>query len=168
MIPAIQAGGFQKMRALLALAAYAALTFAAFAQPPQEVTAEDKVELRIGQTRTFQFDKPYKSFAIASDAVARVNVQTDRTFTVLGAGPGETLITINFSDDDIHKMSVMVGGRTVRMYGTGLDGKDYVGFFCTSTDCGRADSDAPQPTGMTVEKRTRNSKGDVTTTTKQY
>jgi hypothetical protein len=140
----------------------------ALAQPPREIMSDDRVELRIGQTRTFEFDKPYTGFSIASDAVVKINVQTDRTFTLLGSGPGESLVTINFKDDDVHRMNVVVGGRTVRIYGTGKDEKDYVGYFCTSTDCGRADGDAPQPSGVTVEKRSRNSKGDIITTTKQY
>lgn len=140
----------------------------ALAQPPREIMSDDRVELHIGQTRTFEFDKPYTGFSIASDAVVKINVQTDRTFTLLGSGPGESLVTINFKDDDVHRMNVVVGGRTVRIYGTGKDEKDYVGYFCTSTDCGRADGDAPQPSGVTVEKRSRNSKGDIITTTKQY
>jgi hypothetical protein len=156
------------MRFLLTLAAYAALTVAAFAQTPKEITAPEKIDLRIGQTRTFEFDRPYRSFNVASDAVAKINVQTDQTFTVLGVGPGETLITINFADQGVYYMSVLVGGRTIRIYGTGQSEKDYIGFFCTSTDCGRADGDALQPSGVTVEKRSRNNKGDVITTTKQY
>lgn len=140
----------------------------AAAQPPREVIATERIELRIGQTRTFEFDKPYSGFSIASDAVAKINVLTDQTFTILGIGPGETLITINFKDDDIHRMSVVVGGRTVRIYGTGKDEKDYVGYFCTATDCGRGDSDAPQPSGVTVEKRSRGRDGSINTITKQY
>jgi hypothetical protein len=156
------------MRFLLTLAAYAALTVSCFAQAPREITAEEKLELRIGQTRTFEFDKPFRSFSIASDAVAKINVQTDQTFTILGVGPGETLVTINFSDQDTHRMNVIVGGRTIRIYGTGRDEKDFIGYFCTSTDCGRGDSDALQPSGVTVEKRSRNNKGEIITTTKQY
>lgn len=156
------------MRYLLALAATAALTVSAFAQAPKEIKATERVELSIGQTRTFEFDKPYQSFFIASDAVAKVNVLTDQAFTILGVGPGESMITINFADRDVYRMSVLVGGRTIRIYGTGQDERDFIGYFCTSTDCGRADRDAPQPSGVTIEKRSRNSRGDVTTTTKQY
>lgn len=156
------------MRALLALAAYAALTVSVFAQQPRQIIASEKVELRIGETRTFEFDRPYTSFAIASDAVVKVSVQTDQTFTLAGIGPGESLVTINFADKDTYRMSVVVGGRTIRIYGTGKDDNDYVGYFCTSTDCGRSDADAPQPSSTSIEKRSRNSKGDVITTTKQY
>lgn len=152
----------------LALLAALLVAAPALAQPPKEIISDDKVELRIGQTRTFEFNKPYNSFAIASDAVAKVNVLTDRTFTVLGVGPGETLVTINFTDQDVHRMNVVVGGRTVRIYGTGKDEKDYISFFCTNTDCGRGDSDAPQPSSLTVEKRTRNRDGSTTTTTKGF
>ena len=156
------------MRLLLAMAAFAALTVCAFAQPPLEIKPDERIDLRIGQARTFQFDKPYSGFSLASEGIVKLNVQTDRTFTILGTGPGETLITVTFNDQDIHRMSVTVGGRTVRMYGTGKDEKDYIGYFCTSTECGRGDSDAPQPNGLTIEKRSMNRKGEMTTTTKSY
>lgn len=157
------------MRLLLAVAAFTAMTVSAFAQNGlQEIKANERIDLRIGQARTFQFDKPYQSFAITSDSIAKLNVQSDRTFTITGTGPGEALVTVNFADQDVYRMNILVGGRTVRLYGTGRDESDYVGFFCTSTECGRSNVDAPQPSGMQIEKRGRDSKGNIVTTTKTY
>lgn len=158
------------MRFLLTLAAYAALTVSCFAQNgPREITATNNLNLRIGEVRMFETSRDIESFIVTTDEVVKATtVRTDRTFTLRGVGPGEALVTINYLDGSKYFLNVLVGGRTVRLYGTGRDEKDYVSFFCTSTDCGRADTDAPQPTGTTVERQRTDRKGNVITTTKTY
>jgi hypothetical protein len=160
------------MRFLLTLAAYAALTVSAFAQTPREMTAADTLGLRIGQTKAFSVDRSIVSFENTSETVAKVaTIGSDQQFIIQGVGPGEALITVNYANGSFYRFSVLVGGRIVRIYsGKGDNAKDYTGHFCTETECSRADTDiaAPVPNSMSVARTTRDSSGNIITTTKNY
>jgi hypothetical protein len=160
------------MRFILTLAAYAAMTVSAFAQTPREITAPDTLGLRIGQTKAFFVDRPIVSLENTSETVVKVTTgSSDQQFNIQGVGPGEALITVNYANGGLYRFTVNVGGRIVRIYsGKGDNAKDYTGHFCTDTECSRADTDiaAPVPSSMSVAKTTRDSSGNIITTTKNY
>jgi hypothetical protein len=56
------------MKRLVLLAALL-LSSGAYAQPPQEVTADEGIKLDPGQSRTFEFDKPVEKFTVGVDGV---------------------------------------------------------------------------------------------------
>jgi hypothetical protein len=159
------------MRFILTLAAYAAMTVSAFAQTPREITAPDTLGLRIGQTKAFFVDRPIVSLENTSETVAKVTTgSSDQQFNIQGVGPGEALITVNYANGGFYRFNVNVGGRVVRIYGNNKDNvKDYSGFFCTDLECSRSDTDINvTPSSMSVAKTTRDSSGNIITTTKQY
>lgn len=172
------------MRFLLALAVLAAFVASSFAQsrqtvgqaPPQrvpsEVTARDTIELRIGQTKLLSTDRSIVRLESTSETVALAQVgSTDQFFTIRAVGPGESLLTVGYSDGTFARMNINVGGRIVRIYGAHRDNaKDYTGHFCTNTECSRADTDvvAPVPGSISVSRTTRDSSGGVNTITKNY
>jgi hypothetical protein len=146
------------------------LSGGAFAQPPEELTADDTIELQVGQTRTFTFDRSVKEFVIVADGIAKVTPRTDRTFSIEALNPGSVLAIASAADGrEIHRMNIAVAGHMVKIYGFSRDEtKDYIGYLCTDTGCGRADSDAAQPGSQSTAVTKRNRNGDIVTTTKNY
>lgn len=146
----------------------------AVAQAPREITATDTVELQVGQAKMFQIvngGRGITDIENAADTVAQVSfVRTNQQVRITGVNVGETLVSFVLDDSTIIRMNVVVGGRAVRIYGTGTNDEkktDYIGYFCTSTWCGRADQEIDQPeTRTTVQRTRRNSRGDIITTTK--
>ncbi|MBR0690074.1 pilus assembly protein N-terminal domain-containing protein [Bradyrhizobium manausense] len=138
------------MRYLLVCCAVSAAIVAGFAnaQAPRELVAADTIELRAEQTRTFAFDEPVTKFTLSSEGVAQVIPETDRTFTVRALTPGRVLMTAYAPDGHVVHRSNIVVGQTeglVKIYGLkdakDSEAKDFLGFYCSNTGCGRADPD---------------------------
>lgn len=160
------------MRALLALAAYAALTVSAFAQNGlREITATETISLRIGQTRVFAADRTIATIENTSIEVAKTTpVLSDQQFFIEGVGPGETLITVGYKDGTFYRMNVNVGGRTVRIYGNERKAKTAAYYFCTSAECTKQkpDVDKRAPSSESIAVTGRDEDGNIVTTTKTY
>lgn len=125
--------------ALLALL----LSGGALAQPPQIVQSEGLIELGVGESKTLRFQHPFKSWDQAIPDVVKFLPQSDRQLTVTGASIGRTLMFV-FDDQGGVTYSatinvIPVPGHLVRIYGK--QGKDFVGYYCSDTGCGRADLD---------------------------
>lgn len=114
----------------------------AYAEQPQDITPTETINLAVGQTRVLRFQEPIKQAGAASDGVVQVTAQTDRRLSLTGIGAGATVLSVyDDQGNEIYNATVVVGqevGRIIRMYGTS---KDYVGFYCTETACGRADKE---------------------------
>lgn len=163
----------------------AAFTPQLHAQPqdgrPQEVVAVDTIQIRTDQTRTFMLDQAIGRIALSSDDVALVTPETDRTVTIKGLKPGSALLTFYAPDGHvIHRSNISVeqSAGVVRIYGgrdRGESAKDYLGFYCTSLGCGRADPDkVPPPRDPSVPNETtitetrQRANGESTTVRKSY
>jgi Flp pilus assembly secretin CpaC len=126
------------------------------AQPPHEVVATDTIEMRAEQARTFAFDEPVSRFSLSSEGVAQVVPETDRTFTVRALAPGRVLMTAYAPDGRVvHRSNIIVAQTEgfVKIYGD-PEIKDFVGFYCSNTGCGRADPDKV-PYTASVQQQTR-------------
>jgi hypothetical protein len=154
----------------LVLVAALLLSGGAYAQPPEELTADDTIELQVGQTRTFTFDQSVREFILVTDGIAKVTPRNDRTFSIEALNPGQVLAIASASDGrEIHRMNIAVAGHMVKIYGYSRDEtKDYIGYLCTETGCGRADPDTAQPGSQSTAVTKRNRNGDLVTTTKNY
>jgi Flp pilus assembly secretin CpaC len=151
------------MRSLLIGCAISAALLAghADAQAPREVLATDTIELRAEQARTFAFDEPVTKFTLSSEGVAQVIPETDRTFTIRALTPGRVLMTAYAQDGRVVHRSNIVVGQTegfVKIYGN-PELKDFVGFYCSNTGCGRADPDRV-PYTATVQQTRQRGRGD--------
>lgn len=151
------------MRGLLISCAMSAAILAghANAQAPREVVANDTIELRAEQARTFAFDEPVTKFTLSSEGVAQVIPETDRTFTVRALAQGRVLMTAYAPDGRIvHRSNIVVGPSEgfVKIYGDSK-GKDFVGFYCSNNGCARADPDKVPYTASVQQTRQR-SKSD--------
>ena len=153
------------MRGLLFSCAIGALMLAGFAQvraqAPREVVATDTIELRAEQARTFAFDEPVTKFTLSSDGIAQIIPETDRTFTVRALAPGRVLMTAYAPDGRVVHRSNIVVGQTegfVKIYGD-PEIKDFVGFYCSNSGCGRADPDKV-PYAVSVQQTKQRSGGD--------
>lgn len=142
------------MRSLLLGCAIGAslLIGSANAQRAQEIFATDTIELRAGQARTFSFDQPVARVSLSTEGVAQVTPETDRVLNVRGLNPGEVLMTAYGPDGKVvHRSNISVGQtqNLVKLYGMSNGDntvKDFIGYLCTDTGCGRADPDkAPLP-----------------------
>jgi len=130
-------------------------------QAPREVIAVDTIALRAEQARTFAFDEPVTKFTLSSEGVAQIIPETDRTFTVRALAPGRVLLTAYAPDGRVVHRSNIVVAQTegfVRVYGL-ADAKDFLGFYCSNTGCGRVDPDRV-PFTATVQQA-RRGKGEV-------
>ncbi|UVO39411.1 pilus assembly protein N-terminal domain-containing protein [Bradyrhizobium arachidis] len=125
----------------------------ASAQHMQEIVATETIELRAEQARTFTLDQPVNKFSLSVEDIAQVIPETDRVFTIRGLKAGRVMMTAYAADGQVvHRANVIVDQTQglVKIYRAEV--KDYVGFFCTSLSCGRADPDAkPLPYGATPE-----------------
>lgn len=129
-----------------------------WAQTPQIVQTEDRIELGVGESKTLRFQRPYKSFDSAIPGVIKFLPQSDRQLTVTGTTLGTTLMFIHDDRENvIYAATVSVlpePGHLVKIYAR--DVKDFVGFYCTDTGCGRADPDLAakdQPSSVSVTER---------------
>lgn len=148
----------------------------AWAQPPQIVQPEDRIELGVGESKTLKFQHPFKSFDSAIPDVIKFLPQSDRQLTLTGSSLGQTLLFIHDDQDNVvYTATVIVTpspGHLVKLYGRrGV--KDFVGWYCSDTGCGRADldkklanggRDPDDPTAVTVTQPT----GGGGSITRQY
>ena len=131
------------------------------AQAPREIVATDTIEMRAEQARTFAFDEPVTKFTLSSEGVAQVIPETDRTFTVRALTSGRVLMTAYAPDGHVvHRSNIVVGPTEglVKVYGH-PEVKDFVGFYCSSAGCGRADPDKV-PVTASVQPAQQRNRGD--------
>ncbi|WLA80271.1 pilus assembly protein N-terminal domain-containing protein [Bradyrhizobium elkanii] len=145
------------------------------AQPMQEVVTIDKVEIRAEQTRTFSIDAPIGRFSLSKEGVAEVLPETDRTFTIKGLAPGEVMMTAYGTDGRVlHRANIFVGQTSglVRIFGQSKGGKqvdDFIGYYCSSGGCGRADPDKiPTPFSTTISETKDKGNANSVTTSREY
>lgn len=153
----------------LILFALLLLSGPAFGQP-QEITARDTIAVRPNQTRTFQFSTPVSDIRISS-AVAEIVAESDRTFTLRGLKPGQAMLSAFGPEGRViyrANISVPEAGRLVKIYGSDPRSKDYVGYYCTETGCGRADIDVPPTPSSTVISETRPTPNGSQTISREY
>ncbi|MET3332478.1 MULTISPECIES: pilus assembly protein N-terminal domain-containing protein [Bradyrhizobium] len=148
------------------------------AQPPAIVEPKDVIDLSVGESRTLVFDKPFNNPVVVTRGTAELIPQTDRTLTVAGLAPGRTLIIVNQSGEEPYVAAINVtpsSGHLVKLYGMG--GKDYIGWYCSETGCGRADLDKKlanggrdpnEPSSVTTTVTRPTADGGTISTTKQY
>lgn len=158
------------MRALLALAAYAAFTVCAFAQngTPQELGEIETIKIYPGETKVFTFNQPVAEIRSTGENV-KIAPESDRTFAFIGLTPGSSILTaLNNERQLVFRARLIVAGNAVRIYGTStVDEKksDYLGYICSDLGCGRADAEVERQQSGSVSRTRRNSRGDIITTT---
>jgi hypothetical protein len=121
------------------------LATSALAQPdtaPQVVKTEDTVNLSVGQATKLVFPGVFDQVHLTSDTVVQAKPVTDKMLTLQGLAEGEAIMTVMAGTREVWSGTIVVGaerGHTVRVY----DGKskDYLGFYCTDSACGRADKE---------------------------
>lgn len=160
----------------LILAAFLLTAGPAWAQPMEEIVAADTVEVRVQQTRTFVFDRPVSSVVLSATGVAEAVPESDRTLNIRGLKPGRILMTA-YGDGGrvVHRSNILVlqAGGYVRIYGQGNGSggktKDFVGFYCDGSGCGRADSDVPSvPFSTTITETIQQPGGSPATVSREY
>ena len=109
-------------------------------------------------------------FSLSIEDIAQVIPETDRVFTIRGLKAGRVMMTAYAADGQVvHRATVIVDQTQglVKIYRA--DVKDYIGFFCTSLSCGRADPDAkPLPYATSVSETQQRGDGNSVTTTQEY
>jgi hypothetical protein len=126
----------------------------AAAEPPKEVVTTNTIQLRAEDARTFAFEEPFGRLSLSVEGVAQIVPETDRAFTLRGLRPGRTLLTAYATGGRVIHRAVVVVEQTegyVRIFGTrdqqtGQLAKDFFGYYCTDSGCGRVDPDkVPSP-----------------------
>ncbi len=139
----------------------------AMAQPPQEVTAPETMQVRVNQTRTFRFDYSVGQINLSNKGVASVIPESDRIVNITGLAQGDTLMTAYGTNGRVvyqTNISVLQSGGLVKIYGL-TSGKDFIGYQCEEFGCSRADKDAPPvPFSTTVSEQ----KPDGVTISREY
>jgi hypothetical protein len=121
------------------------LSSPAWAQPdnrPEMGTTQDTYNLAVGQATKLNFPTIFDRIDLTTDAVVQAKPLTDRTMTLQGLAEGEAIMTVFVGGRELYSATIIVGaerGHAVRIY----DGrsKDYLGFYCTDSACGRADKE---------------------------
>lgn len=105
-------------------------------------TTQDTYNLAVGQAMKLVFPVPFADVFITADVIA-TRIVTDQVLTLNGTSEGEAILTVNDArGKEVYSATVIVGaerGHTVRLYDS--KSKDYLGFYCTNTACGRADKE---------------------------
>jgi hypothetical protein len=148
----------------------------AWAQPPEILEPEDRIELGVGESRTLKFEQPFKSWDSAIPDIVKLLPQSDRQLTVTGTALGTTLMFIHDEQGSvIYTATVSVlpsAGHLVKIYGNRRgrsSSKDFVSYFCTETGCGRADTDKPEdPTVLSITQTRPSEGGGSDAVTRQY
>ena len=161
------------MRAPLAALLVMAIVSAAMAQPPQEITTNEVMSLRVEQTKTFRFNQPVTRITLSAKEVAEVIPESDRIINVRGLKQGETLLTAYGSDGTAlfrsHIEVVPGGPAQVRVYGQARSGRGFVGYYCNSVSCGRPDPDVgPTPFSTTISDTQQRPDGGSQTISREY
>lgn len=151
----------------------------ALAQPPAEVTADDTISLKSGQTKVVSFDQSVTEIRIAGGGtVARIRPITDRTFSIEGMASGDTLaIAYGAGGKEVHRFNIAVSGHMVKVYGQkpplskpgAKAGDEYDSFICTDTGCGRVNPDIVSgPSAAIISETQADKDGNSKTVTKEY
>lgn len=143
---------------------------------PKEIVSTDTIALRADQARTFMFDEAVSKVTLSVEGIAQVTPDTDRTFTIRGLQPGQALVTFYGPDGHVvHRSNLVVDQSRgfVRLYGQrdarGEFPREFIGFYCTSLGCGRADPDkVPVPIETTISDTHQQGNGDGSTVSKTY
>lgn len=140
--------------AVLVSVSVSVLAGRAAAEPPKEVVTTNTIQLRAEDARTFAFEEPFGRLSLSVEGVAQIVPETDRAFTLRGLRSGRTLLTAYATDGRVIHRAVVVVEQTqgyVRIFGTrdqqnGQLAKDFFGYYCTDSGCGRVDPDkVPSP-----------------------
>ena len=150
------------------------LTGNAWAQP-QEIASEGLIQLSAGSTKAFSFSEGVGSIYFAPKDVVEAVPQNDREFTISPLKPGSTRMFVRskVSGNLLYNVDIVVApepGHIVRLYGQ-RDVKDYTGFYCTASGCGRADGElagSRDPSSVSLTERTPTGDGGFQETTKTY
>ena len=144
---------------------------------PQEVTADETIQLRFGQTRTFRFDKAIKDIKISGRGVAEVMPQSDHVFDFRAIGYGRALATAFGPDgQEVERINIDVIGQMVKVYGqkppitgVGKAGQEYDSYMCSGAGCGRVNLDIVSgPTAAIISDTQQDKDGNSHTVTKEY
>jgi hypothetical protein len=148
-------------------------------QTPQVVAPDEQIELAIGESRTLKFSDSIQSAHTTAKGVAEIVPQTDRIVTVSGVAPGQTLMWVqDTTGRTTYTATITVSagiGHLVRIYRS--DKKDFIGFHCNETACGRADLDVrlanggrdpDEPVSQSITITRPTGDGGALTTTNQY
>jgi hypothetical protein len=154
----------------------------ALAQPPglpQEIPPDMEFSLGVGEAKTLRFGSAIGKVETLNEGIARVSAQSDHVLTLFGVAPGgDHLIVFGPDGQQFFSADISVApaaGHLVKLYGH--RGKDYVGWYCSETGCGRADLDKTlanhgiDPDDPTAESRTvtrPTGDGGSVSKTKQY
>jgi len=147
----------------------------AMAETPQTVQTDDALSVPLGQSQTLRFKSAFQTINVVSEGILRASARTDHTVSLVGISPGETEVYVYGVDgQQLYSATVTVTpdpGHIVRLYGV-PDVKDYVGYYCTSDFCGRADKEltganGSQPPSQSISV-TKNFPGGSVTKTKNY
>lgn len=163
-----------------AICAALALLFVApaLAQPPEELTADDTIDMEMGQSKIVQFDKSVAKVLLSGKNVVEITPQNDRTFTIGSLGYG-SVIAIAYDPDgkEISRMNIVVAGHMVKIYGlrvakrdaAATPGTEYDGYMCTDRGCGRVNPDLESaPSSTSVADTQPGKDGSSRTVTKTY
>ena len=119
----------------------------ALAQPqeqPERIVPEAAISIGIGRSETLRFRSSFGVVNVATQGIVQAIPQSDRVLTLYGQAEGTTLLTVRTNNgDEIYSATVSVTqepGHVVRLYGDPKV-RDYTGFYCTETACGRADKE---------------------------
>jgi hypothetical protein len=164
------------MRFLIMLAAFAAMTASAIAQPPDEVLPTDGVRLYVGQNRTFRFDESIITFKLGADGVASAVPLSDREITLIGVAPGEVIaVAYGEGNKTVHQMKVLVSPppapNLVRIYGGDpkLEIGGHASYHCTQGGCGRANPDVKRgPDKTTITETNTKPDGTAVSISREY
>jgi hypothetical protein len=169
----------RRIAVILALLCAGAGAMAQPNRPPEVIQPQDQIELAIGESRTLQFSGPFQRAGTATEGIARILPQSDRTLTVSGVGPGQTAMFVHGTQGDVIYSAIVIvapsGGHLVKFYGR--DTKDFTGYYCSETGCGRANldktlanggRDPDEPTAQAVTVTRPLEGGGAVSTTNQY
>ncbi|MGY4571885.1 MULTISPECIES: pilus assembly protein N-terminal domain-containing protein [Bradyrhizobium] len=115
------------------------------------ISPEDTIKLQPGETRVFEFEQPVKQILTpGGENTVVMSPQTDRTFSIRGGEPGQTVVTALASDGRvIRRVRIVVGGHLVRIYGADQDSA-FVPLICDEFRCDPLPSKDPIPKSVTV------------------
>lgn len=131
----------------------------AFAEQPVRVVPDTSLSIPVGRSETLRFKSSFDSISVSNQGVVQASARTDRVLTLFGEAEGEAIVTVRSGPEEIYSVTVRItaeAGHTVKIYGH--KNSDYVGYYCTSTACGRSDKELngrrePQRTESTVNHR---------------
>jgi Flp pilus assembly secretin CpaC len=73
----------------------------ALAQPPEIVQYDDQIDLAVGESKTLKFHEAFKTAGTVTENIASIFPQSDRTLTISGLSPGQTLMFVQAEQGDV-------------------------------------------------------------------